>query len=122
MSRERSSFKMGTVEMIILFLLEKEDLYGYQLATLIKNLSGGKVIVMESTLYPTLYKLLDNKYISDYEKRSGKRRLRVYYHLENAGRDRLADLLTDYREISDGIDRILTCATLLEEIDGTGSI
>ena len=53
---------------------------------------------------------------------SGKRRLRVYYHLENAGRDRLADLLTDYREISDGIDRILTCATLLEEIDGTGSI
>lgn len=115
MGRGRSSFKMGTVEMIILFLLEKEDLYGYQLTTLIEKLSGGKFTVLESTLYPTLYKLLDNNYISDYEKRSGKRRIRVYYHLEEAGKARLADLLADYREISQGIEQILSCTQILEE-------
>ena len=38
MARGRSSFKMGTVELIILFLLSKEDLYGYQLSTLISKL------------------------------------------------------------------------------------
>ena len=53
----RSNFKMGTVEMIVLFLLQKQDLYGYQLTTLIKKQSNGNVIVTESTLYPTLYKL-----------------------------------------------------------------
>ena len=52
MARGRSSFKMGTVELIILFLLSKEDLYGYQLSTLISRLSGGNFDVNESTLYP----------------------------------------------------------------------
>ena len=108
MARGRSNFKMGTVEMIVLFLLQKHDLYGYQLTTLIKKQSGGNVIVTESTLYPTLYKLLKNGYISDREMPIGKRRVRVYYHLEDAGKDRLADLLEDYHEITVGIERILT--------------
>lgn len=99
---------MGTVEMIVLFLLQKHDLYGYQLTTLIKRQSGGNVIVTESTLYPTLYKLLKNGYISDREMPIGKRRVRVYYHLEDAGRGRLEDLLEDYNEITVGIERILT--------------
>ncbi|SCJ47325.1 transcriptional regulator%2C Acidobacterial%2C PadR-family [uncultured Eubacterium sp.] len=108
MARGRSNFKMGTVEMIVLFLLQKQDLYGYQLTTLIKKQSDGNVIVTESTLYPTLYKLLKNGYISDREMPIGKRRVRVYYHLEDAGRERLADLLEDYNEITVGIERILT--------------
>ena len=60
MARGRSNFKICTVEMIILFLLEKKDLYGYQLSTMIGALSSGKFDVSESTLYPTLYKLLKN--------------------------------------------------------------
>lgn len=108
MARGRSNFKMGTVEMIVLLLLQKQDLYGYQLTTLIKKQSGGNVVVTESTLYPTLYKLLKNGYISDREMPIGKRRVRVYYHLEDAGKDRLADLLEDYNEITVGIERILT--------------
>ena len=108
MARGRSNFKMGTVEMIVLFLLQKQNLYGYQLTTLIKKQSNGNVIVTESTLYPTLYKLLKNGYISDREMPIGKRRIRVYYHLEDAGKDCLADLLEDYHEITVGIERILT--------------
>ena len=118
MARGRSNFKMGTVEMIVLFLLQKQDLYGYQLTALIKKQSGGNVIVTESTLYPTLYKLLKNGYISDREMPIGKRRVRVYYHLEDAGRDRLADLLEDYNEITVGIERILTSSLdFMEEED-----
>lgn len=114
MARGRSNFKMGTVEMIILFLLDKGDFYGYQLTTLIKRLSEGSFVVTESTLYPTMYKLMDRNFISDYEKNVGKRRIRVYYHLEEAGRKRLSDLLEDYREITLGIERILACTDLEE--------
>lgn len=118
MARGRSNFKMGTVEMIVLFLLQKQDLYGYQLTTLIKKQSNGNVIVTESTLYPTLYKLLKNGYISDREMPIGKRRIRVYYHLEDAGKDRLVDLLEDYNEITVGIERILTSdLSFMEEED-----
>lgn len=116
MARGRSNFKMGTVEMIVLFLLNKHDLYGYQLTTLIKTLSDGDMVITESTLYPTLYKLLNNGYISDYEEPIGKRRVRVYYHLEEAGKARLSDLLTDYQTITIGIEKILSTDTLPEEI------
>ena len=103
------------MEMIVLFLLEKDDLYGYQLTNLIKKFSEGKLVITESTLYPTLYKLLDRKYISDYEKQIGKRRIRVYYHLEESGRQRLADLLTDYEEITIGISNILSHTSISDK-------
>lgn len=116
MARGRSNFKMGTVELITLFLLDKQDLYGYQLTTLIESLSGGNVVVTESTLYPTLYKLLNSGHISDNEVPIGKRRVRVYYHLEESGRQRLADLLEDYSINRIGTDRILACKEIPEEI------
>lgn len=109
MNRGRSNFKMGTVEMIVLFLLDKKDLYGYQLSTLISRLSEGNVEISESTLYPTLYKLLKKEYIQDIEVPAGKRRVRVYYHLNDSGRQRLADLLEDYRILTEGIEKILSC-------------
>lgn len=112
MARGRSNFKMGTVEMIVLHLLQQQDLYGYQITTLIKSLSAGYLEVTESTLYPTLYKLLSNKYISDYEKVIGKRRIRVYYHLEDLGKSRLSDLLEDYAATTNGISKILASNAL----------
>ena len=108
MARGRSNFKMGTVEMIILFLLSKKDMYGYELASQIKKLSEGNLVVAESTLYPTFYKLLEKEYISDREETVGKRRIRVYYHLEEKGEKRLSDLLEDYRTTVYGIDKILS--------------
>lgn len=112
MARSRSNFKMGTVEMLILFLLDKRDLYGYEIATLIKELSEDNLSVSESTLYPTFYKLLDKKYISDKEVTIGKRRIRVYYHLEEAGKQRLTELLEDYQSTTLGIEKILSCSSI----------
>ena len=108
-----SSFKMGTVEMMALFILSKGDFYGYQIASLIGKLTDGKVTVPESTLYPTLYKLLDRKLISDKTVPLGKNRVRVFYHLEEEGWQRLNDLLEDYRNITEGISQLLA----VEEID-----
>ncbi|MDO5303777.1 MAG: PadR family transcriptional regulator [Clostridia bacterium] len=111
---------MGTVEMLVLYLLDKNDLYGYQITNLLKKLSDGKVVVTEATLYPTLYKLLNKGYISDREVPIGKRRMRVYYHLEDMGRQRLSNLLEDYEEITVGIAAILTSEVILEEEDEKG--
>lgn len=107
MARGRSNFKMGTVEMLVLLLLDKKDLYGYEISIMIKELSEELLVISESSLYPVLYKLLDKKYISDREVRIGKRRLRVYYHIEASGKQRLLDLIEDYRTTSMGIEKIL---------------
>ena len=71
--------------------------------------------VSESTLYPTLYKLLKKEYIQDIEVPAGKRRVRVYYHLNDSGRRRLADLLEDYNTLTEGIERIFSCGEIPDD-------
>lgn len=115
MTKNRSNFKMGTVEMIILFLLNKKDLYGYEITSLVEKLSEGNIGITESTLYPTLYKLLGNKYISDREVQVGKRHTRVYYHLEETGKEHLEKLLTEYNKNTTGICKILACDSIDED-------
>jgi len=107
MATERNSLKMGTVEMLILSLLSKKDLYGYEIATLLKETSRGSYEVPEGTLYPVLYKLEDRGHINSREVRIGKRRVRKYYQINSDGRIRLQNLLDEYRSISAGIDAIL---------------
>ena len=103
--RTKTNFRFSFAELIILTLLEKKDIYGYEFVPLLETVSGGRLIVTESTLYPTLYKLLDSHYISDREERAGKRRIRVYYHLEPEGLARLNHLREEYQNLRDDLFR-----------------
>lgn len=58
-------------------------------------------------MYPTLYKLIDNNFITDYKKTVGKRMTRVYYHLEESGEQRLEELVEDYLEVTEAIHKIM---------------
>ncbi|MEE0742026.1 MAG: PadR family transcriptional regulator [Emergencia sp.] len=107
-NKNKSNFKKGSVEMLLLHLLETEgDCYGYQLSQLINQRSNGVLVIPEGSMYPTLYKLIDNEYISDYKKTVGKRMTRVYYHLEESGKQRLAELVEDYKEVASAIEKIM---------------
>lgn len=103
----KSSFKKGSIEMLVLALLNNQDCYGYQITQLIKEQSEGLITITEGSLYPTLYKLLDKKYISDYKKTVGKRLTRIYYHLEPEGKRYFDELLMDYNTVQQGIQKIL---------------
>lgn len=99
--------KRGTIELLLLTLLEKEDMYGYQLAQELDSRSNGAYSLQESSMYPTLYRMMDKKLISDRQEKVGKRRIRVYYHIEEAGREHLKALRKEYLTITGGILRIL---------------
>lgn len=104
----RNSFKSGSCELIVLHILKHYgDCYAYQISQYITKLSEGSLSFPEGSLYPTFYRMLDNNYISDYKKQSGKRLIKVYYHIEPAGEERLAQLLNDYRQTIESIDKIL---------------
>ena len=81
----QNSFRRGVMSLVILSLLKKEDMYGYQLVQQTEQLSGGRIVTQEGSLYPVLYKLLDQGLISDRKEQVGKRMMRIYYHLEPAG-------------------------------------
>jgi Predicted transcriptional regulators len=101
------NFKRGSVELLVLYLLSKKDYYGYELSQTIKKESENVLDIPVGSLYPALYKLIDAGYISDHQQKAGKRKIRVYYHLEEAGAERLKLLIQDYRETSEAINKVL---------------
>lgn len=106
--RVQNNFKKGAVEMLLLHILNsKGDCYGYQLSQLIKETSNGYLIIPEGSMYPALYKLIEKGFISDYKKQIGKRLVRVYYHIEGSGRERLKDLIQDYFDTTNSIMNVL---------------
>ncbi len=113
------NFLRGAMAMIILSLLKREDMYGYQLVQETERSSGGRVLTQEGSLYPVLYKLADQGYISDYKKLVGKRMTRVYYHLEPQGLEYLLQMVHEYESITEGVFRIIhgeeNCVEVEEE-------
>lgn len=106
----QNSFKKGNIELLLLAILYNEDCYGYQITQTIKNLSGGLITVTEGALYPILYRLTDQEYVTTQERLVGKRMKRVYYHLEEAGKEHFRNMLEEYRKNQLGIQRILDAA------------
>ena len=104
----RNSFKTGSCELIILHILKNYgDCYAYQISQLITKVSDGEIFFPEGTLYPAFYKIIDKGYISDYKRKVGKRLVRVYYHLEEAGEQRLNELLDEFNSTVNSINRLL---------------
>lgn len=107
MSQNKDNFKRGTAELLILHLLQKEDLYGYQITKLFNEKSKGEYTVLEGSLYPVLFRLVDAGYLSEYEQLVGAKRKRRYYHLEEAGKVYYRELLREFDDIIYAINSIL---------------
>lgn len=61
----------------------------------------------EGSLYPVLYKLLEEGCITFYEVKSGVRMRRYFYHLEDRGKEYLYALKEQYYSLTEGIQSIL---------------
>lgn len=107
MAADTNSFRRGVMSLVILSLLKREDMYGYQLVQETTASSGGRIVTQEGSLYPVLYKLQEQGLISDRRVKVGKRMTRVYYHLEEPGRERLRELIEEYEEITQGVFQII---------------
>lgn len=97
------NYQRGVMSLVILGLLQDEDMYGYQLVQETEKRSGSRLKTQEGSLYPVLYKLVDQGLISDRRVQVGKRMTRVYYHLEPAGQQRLKELLYEYEQVTTGV-------------------
>ncbi len=100
--------------------LKKQDSYIYELTKNINHFSGGLLQLTLSTIYTATYKLESEGYLSEYTRKVGKKRTRVYYHLEPVGEEYLKELSSDYTTTTAGIQQFLsaleaTNAVLTEE-------
>lgn len=104
------NLRRGTIDLLLLTLLQEEDMYGYQLSQQLEKRSGGLYTMTEGSMYPSLYRMLKKGIISDRRIVVGKRRARVYYHLEPAGRAYLENIRKEYLSMNQGILKILQAA------------
>ena len=102
-----NSYRRGVASRVILSLLKQGDMYGYQMVQETARISGGKLTTQEGSLYPALYRLLDQGLISHRKVRVGKRMDRVYYHIEPAGEAKLQELIRDYEQVTQGVYNII---------------
>ncbi len=86
----------GSIDILLLSLIQKEDLYGYEIAKRLKERSGDLYTMGEGTLYPALQRLEKRKLVNAYwgESEGGGRR--KYYSITEAGTRELSEKLKEW--------------------------
>ena len=107
----------STIDMIILHWLDQKDCYVYEITKLNIEHSEGKCPTSQSSVYTAAYKLEKNHYISEYTKLVGKKRTRVYYHIEDAGREYLKKMIPQYHSDHEGVVLILNTKLKVKETE-----
>jgi len=103
----QENLKKGTAEMVLLYLLREQEMYGYQLTQTLRERSQEKYILQEGSMYPILYRLLDRGLIVERREIVCKRRTRVYYSITQEGINRLDEIIREYVEITLGIGLVM---------------
>ncbi|HUF47244.1 MAG TPA: helix-turn-helix transcriptional regulator [Vicinamibacterales bacterium] len=83
--------KKGSIEMLVLSLLEARARHGYEIGKLIESRSGGRLTFALPTLYPTLLRLENRGWIKGRWVEKPGERERCFYRLTAGGRRVLAD-------------------------------
>ncbi|MCI9625864.1 MAG: PadR family transcriptional regulator [Clostridia bacterium] len=93
--------KRGLLEICILTAIKQEDSYGYKI---IKDISP-YIAISESTLYPILKRLESSGCITVYTVEHNSR-LRKYYRITAAGKEKILDFLEDWKDVMKAYDFI----------------
>ncbi|MBR5329018.1 MAG: PadR family transcriptional regulator [Firmicutes bacterium] len=86
--------KRGLLDICVIKVLQKEDSYGYKI---VRDLSA-YMKISESTLYPILKRLEQNSCLTVYMMEHNGR-LRKYYRITGAGKQRIADFMAEWDEV-----------------------
>jgi len=81
-----AELKKGSIEMLILSLLESRPRHGYEIGKLIEARSEGRLTFSLPTLYPTLLRLEDRGWIKGRWVEKPGERQRCFYRLTPDGR------------------------------------
>src|SRR5262245_9398513 len=107
MSKTRSNpdFLNGVPELVVLKLLSRRPMYGYELVRAIEAESSGSLAFAEGCIYPVLHKLeKDGLLIGNRENVGGRER--VIYRVTKPGTSRLASATAAWQQVVSGVSKI----------------
>jgi PadR family transcriptional regulator PadR len=86
---QKTELLQGTLDMLILKVLNREPMHGFGIAQRIQQLSDDVLAVGEGSLYPALFRLQDRGWIQSEWGQSENNRRAKYYQLTKVGRKQL---------------------------------
>lgn len=109
MEKIRKQLKKGTLEIIILSLIHKKEMYGYEIIQELEKKSNGFYSLKEGSLYPVLYRLEDSGLVESYMfHEEGKRKIaRKYYKITREGRSQVSDYLEEWTNFVNITNKLL---------------
>ena len=97
----------GTLSAIILKLLsEQERMYGYEMSLRVKEISDGKILLRDGSLYPALQKMTSDGLLSFKEENVGGR-VRKYYYLTRHGHKKKAAYVEELKDFISTLNKIV---------------
>ncbi|MDN9009840.1 PadR family transcriptional regulator [Brevibacillus laterosporus] len=96
----------GSTVILILTLLERKEMYGYEIAKEIEKNSDGIFTLKEGTMYPILHSLESNAFVESYWKEYDGRK-RKYYRITDEGLAHLRDKRKEWYVFRTAVDRII---------------
>jgi len=106
MAKSNAAFMSGVPELIVLRLLSRQEMYGYELVKSIRMTSNESIKLAEGVVYPTLHGLESRGLLKAREKLIEGRN-RVYYRTTIKGQKRLKELGNEWNRVSGGVEAIL---------------
>jgi len=102
-----TQLKKGSAEALVLSVLEHETHHGYEIAKLIEFRSGGCLLFHASSLYPILYRMVDQGFIKGrWVEKPGERR-RKYYQLTAKGSAALTTARGTWNDFAAAMTQVL---------------
>jgi len=97
----------GTISAIILRLLsENEKMYGYEISQKVKELSLGKILLKDGSLYPALQKMTSDGLLS-FKEEIVSGRVRKYYYITQQGKKETIAYVAELKDFITTLNRIV---------------
>jgi PadR family transcriptional regulator PadR len=100
--------KKGSIEMLILSLVEDRPRHGYEIGKLIESRSDGQLTFALPTLYPTLLRLEARGWIKGRWVEQPGERNRCFYRLTAEGRRVLVDQRETWKTYIAAVNRVMS--------------
>lgn len=94
------------LDLMILKLLSKGDMYGYQIVSELKKISDEYFSLQTGTVYPLLHTMVIDNFLQSFEKdNDGK--TRTYYRITQLGRQKLEEGIHNWILFSEAVNKVL---------------
>ncbi len=105
-----SQLLKGIAPMVVLEILSRGPMYGYELSQAIEQRSKDILTLGKGTLYPLLYNLEAKKLVRGYWEEATSGRQRRYYSITGKGKTELARQKAQLKELTAGLNLVFSGA------------